>query len=987
MLKDPEFVSRFGWARGIQRTAVSLFAVGFLIGTAALAGGAVSSAAGATSASVRPATTSGAPCTFSLGSQSSGGTTSSPAILTGVGNGNSISVNCTGLNPADEYGIFQASPLAVVTQPFSLSVLGSEADIITGLNTLATATGGTYTSSLTVGTSAGGGFSAGGTIGSTQFVPDPNATCPPTQAEINAGLGTCVVAVVDISATTAPGAVASQADYAGESLLDFAGQASPQSPPTVSFNPPVAAAGHNATVSDAGSSTNWWAGGWWAGGYPNGQLNAAPYSIPASNVLLNGSPASGASVQVNPAVYCFYGGSSDTSCNAGTADTPGAGVLFPSLLNGTVPIPPGYSPATATVTVYEPNVWGSVFPGNNTNSAFPANDLTASGTIGITKVGYWEVASDGGVFSFGTANYLGSMGGKPLAKPVVGLAATPDGGGYWEVASDGGIFAFGDAQYYGSMGGKPLAAPIVGIASTHDGGGYWEVAADGGIFPFGDAQYLGSMGGRTLNAPVVGIAATPDGGGYWEVASDGGVFAFGDAQYFGSMGAKPVDHPVVGIAATPDGGGYWTVGSDGGIFTFGTANYFGSMGGRHLVKPVVGVWGSSNGQGYLEPAADGGIFTFGNAPYLGSTGGLPLVAPVVGGSIVPVLPASSITLTKSTTSTGYGAAGQTIPYSYLVTNSGATTLTGVTVSDSLVPVSCPSTTLAKGASETCTATYTVTQADVDSGSVTNSATASANGPRGAVSSAPAVVTVEASGATSSLTIGKSTTSTGYDAAGQIIPYTYTVTNTGTTTLNSVAVTDTATNGDGDTEPVTTQCPGGTVAPGAFETCTANYAVSQDDVDSGFVTNTASASAVNSAGAAVCPPSANCPTASTTVNADDPPDASLSLVTSTTSTFTASGQVIDYSYLITNTGGSTLTSVSVSDSVPLNATNLVTTMTCPMNTLAPGAQETCTGSYTTDGTDVTNASVVDAAQATGFDLDFGDQFFSNTSGATVDYTGA
>jgi len=37
------------------------------------------------------------------------------------------------------------------------------------------------------------------------------------------------------------------------------------------------------------------------------------------------------------------------------------------------------------------------------------------------------------------------MGGQPLNKPIVGMAATPDGNGYWMVASDGGIFAFGDA--------------------------------------------------------------------------------------------------------------------------------------------------------------------------------------------------------------------------------------------------------------------------------------------------------------------------------------------------------------------------------------------------------------------------------------------------------------------------------------------------------------------------------------------------------------
>ena len=809
----------------------------------------------------------------------------------------------------------------------------------------------------------GEGSLPGGTLaGEQRFAPDANAVCPPSQAEINAGLSTCIVAIANVSATTAPGAVPSQADFAGEALLDFAGQATPQSPPTVAFNPPLAAAGHSATVSDAGASTNWWAGGWWAGGYPNGQLDAAPYTIPASNVLLNGSPAAGASVQVNPAVYCFYGGSSATSCNPGTADTPGAGVIFPSLLTGSVPIPAGYSPSSATISIYEPNVWGSVFPGNNTNSAFPANDLTATGTVGITKVGYWEVASDGGIFSYGTADYYGSMGGQFLKSPIVGMAGTPDGGGYWEVASDGGIFAFGDAQFYGSEGGKPLGHPVVGIAATPDGGGYWEVASDGGIFAFGDAQYYGSEGGKPLGNPIVGIASTPHGGGYWEVASDGGIFAFGDAQYYGSMGGKALNKPVVGLAATPDGGGYWEAGADGGIFTFGEPNFFGSMGGKHLNKPVVGVWSTSNGQGYWEAGSDGGIFTFGNAPYLGSTGAIKLNAPVVGGSIVPVLPTSGISLTKSTTSTGYSAAGQTIPYSYLVANSGDTALTGVAVSDNQVPVSCPSTTLAKGASETCTATYTVTQADVDSGSVTNQATASANGPQGAVSSAIATVTVAATGTSSSLSLAKTTTATGYNAAGNTIPYTYTVTNTGTTTLQNVVVTDSATDGNDDpAEPVTVNCPGGTVAPGAAEVCTASYVVSQEDVDSGSVTNTASASAESLAGASVCGPSAGCPTESVTVNSDDPPDTSLTLVKTTTTTgFTAAGQEIDYTYVVTNTGGSSLTGVEVLDTTP----NGPITVDCPAPTtvIAPGATETCTGTYMTTAADVTAGSVTNVAQA-------------------------
>jgi hypothetical protein len=50
-----------------------------------------------------------------------------------------------------------------------------------------------------------------------------------------------------------------------------------------------------------------------------------------------------------------------------------------------------------------------------------------------------------------------------LNAPIVGIGADPNSGGYLEVASDGGIFAF-NSPFFGSMGGKPLNKPIVGIA-------------------------------------------------------------------------------------------------------------------------------------------------------------------------------------------------------------------------------------------------------------------------------------------------------------------------------------------------------------------------------------------------------------------------------------------------------------------------------------------------------------------------------------------
>ncbi len=243
---------------------------------------------------------------------------------------------------------------------------------------------------------------------------------------------------------------------------------------------------------------------------------------------------------------------------------------------------------------------------------------------------YWQVASDGGIFTFGNAGYFGSMGGKPLNRPIVGMAATPDEKGYRLVASDGGIFSFGDAGFFGSTGGMRLVAPVVGLAGTPDGGGYWLVASDGGVFSYGDAHFYGSMGGRPLNRPIVGMAATHDGLGYWLVASDGGIFAFGDAAFHGSMGGKPLNRPIANMAATPDGLGYWLVASDGGIFNFGDAGFFGSAGATPLHRPAVGMASTPDGLGYWIVASDGGIFNYGDARFNGSMGGIVLNQPVVG---------------------------------------------------------------------------------------------------------------------------------------------------------------------------------------------------------------------------------------------------------------------------------------------------------------------------------------------------------------------
>src|ERR1700722_4521461 len=68
------------------------------------------------------------------------------------------------------------------------------------------------------------------------------------------------------------------------------------------------------------------------------------------------------------------------------------------------------------------------------------------------------------------------------------MTPSPSGLGYWLVAQDGGIFSFGDALFHGSTGAMPTVDPAEKIVSTHSGNGYWVVDQNGTAYPFGDAQ-------------------------------------------------------------------------------------------------------------------------------------------------------------------------------------------------------------------------------------------------------------------------------------------------------------------------------------------------------------------------------------------------------------------------------------------------------------------------------------------------------------------
>jgi hypothetical protein len=280
---------------------------------------------------------------------------------------------------------------------------------------------------------------------------------------------------------------------------------------------------------------------------------------------------------------------------------------------------------TATLVVAVVAVLGA-----DVAAAGAAEARTTPPPLSRPSTGYWLVAADGGIFTYGDAEFRGSAGDLPLVKPIVGMSAPSTGAGYWLVASDGGIFAFGSVPFLGSMGGHPLNKPIVGMAATPSGQGYWMVASDGGIFAFGDAGFFGSTGAMTLNKPIVGMAPTPTGKGYWLAASDGGMFSFGDAGFFGSTGSMTLNSPIVTMAPTPSGQGYWLAAADGGMFTFGDAGFFGSTGSMKLNQPIVSMTPTGLGGGYWLVARDGGIFSFGDAGFFGSAGAIKLNSPIVG---------------------------------------------------------------------------------------------------------------------------------------------------------------------------------------------------------------------------------------------------------------------------------------------------------------------------------------------------------------------
>lgn len=363
---------------------------------------------------------------------------------------------------------------------------------------------------------------------------------------------------------------------------------------------------------------------------------SALYGTPQPRVTsvspASGSTAGGETVTVQGDY--FYGVSGVTFGGVGASGYQNA--------DGSIVVtaPPG-GPGTVNVVVTTPG-GSSPADGMDTFTYVGSTSPPPVTSAASTTHGYWLVGSDGGIFTFGTAQFYGSTGSLHLQRPVVGIVPTARKDGYWLDASDGGVFAF-DAGFYGSIpglglnpagSGKPhsLNAPIVGMVPSADGGGYFMVAADGGVFAFGDARFAGSCPGiGGCSGTAVAVAPDASGNGYWLITTTGHVYTFGDAPYFGAPG--PQSSPITSMVRTPDGNGYWLLDADGQVFGYGDAPNLGSPAGlAGGANAASAIFATADGGGYWVATAQGSVYNYGDAPDDGSMAGTHLNGSVIAGT-------------------------------------------------------------------------------------------------------------------------------------------------------------------------------------------------------------------------------------------------------------------------------------------------------------------------------------------------------------------
>ncbi len=308
----------------------------------------------------------------------------------------------------------------------------------------------------------------------------------------------------------------------------------------------------------------------------------------------------------------------------------------------------------------------------------------------------------------------------------------------------------------------------------------------------------------------------------------------------------------------------------------------------------------------------------------------------------------TLTFDAAPLETTFDTVGEYITYNYVLSNLGTLDVVGpFAIVDTKAATSCPAgmpTTLAPGEVFTCTGTYQITQADLDAGTITNSAYATANG-----SPSPSVAMSVTAVQSPELTLALSANPQAVSTAGSTVTYYYTVTNTGNVTLSNLAISGAS-------------CPSTTVTPesagGAAVVCTSTYNVTNSDINNKVIIKNATASATFK--------SSTIQSNSASVTVDTAPI--LVSITANPSSVTAAGKVITFTYtLINNSSGALGTPYTVTVSTPAGMT--VTCPSTPASFTSP-TTITCSSTYTVTqadmnaGTSLLHTVIASAKPATG-----------------------
>ncbi|WP_158800643.1 gliding motility-associated C-terminal domain-containing protein [Pedobacter sp. L105] len=301
----------------------------------------------------------------------------------------------------------------------------------------------------------------------------------------------------------------------------------------------------------------------------------------------------------------------------------------------------------------------------------------------------------------------------------------------------------------------------------------------------------------------------------------------------------------------------------------------------------------------------------------------------------------------------------TITYTFTLTNTGSVTLKGLTLTDVKLPafIIDPSETLSPGANKILTAIYTVTQAEKDAGTVTNTAVATGVSPAGTIVNDVSGTTQDNDNATviavplvGAMKVTKLANGTIPITPGNLVNYTLKVTNIGTVTLRNISVND-------PNAVVTGGSPIPALASQESAEVTATHQLTQSDIDAGKVINQATANGTMPDGSSVIQLSDD----PSTVAVNDPTitpiteQGALALVK--TGIVNANATIITYTFTVTNTGNVTLKNITLSD--PL----LGGMISQSPSDLSPGQSIVITHSYNMTQQDRDNAKVTNSATAT------------------------